>query len=379
MRRRSLVLIGLAFFSSFVAPSVTRAQVQLNNQEGMVDVEESDLARWLTPLYRNWLTEDVPYIITKQERWAFLQLTSDEDRDLFIEQFWQRRNPDPDSRENTFKEEHYRRIAYANENFGSKIPGWETDRGRIYIMWGPPEEIVSHPSCGTYERSAEEGGGETSTYAFEDWRYRYLEGLGENVVVEFVDAHCAGDYVLTPSEERDRLFHIEDPSNVIVTGQVENILRSLAFYGEGITEFVTRFPDLEALAVSHFSRNDIDFTYHFATVPVTSFTALAQLTIEVSSFEFRRQANETALPIRLNFYCRIADADGRIVETLEDTIPQSAADSTNQDSAGAYLLQKTVPLSPGLYDVAIVLGNPQSGDVGSDYSELTVLAKGVQK
>lgn len=344
-----------------------------------MDVEESDLARWLSPLYHDWLIEDVPYIITKQERWAFLQLTDDRDRDLFIEQFWQRRNPDPDSRENTFKEEHYHRIAYANEHFASEIPGWKTDRRRIYIMWGPPDEIDSHPWGGRYERPAEEGGGEISTYPFEDWRYRYMEGIGANVEVEFVDARCTGDYVLIPAVERDRLFHVEDPTNVIVTGDVGYIPSFLALNKEGITEFVTRFGDLEALAVSHFSRNGIDFTYHFATVPVTSFTALAPLTIEVSSFEFRRQANETNLPMRLNFYCRITDADGRIVETLEDTIPQSAADSTNQDSAGAYLLQKTVPLRPGLYDVAIVLGNPQSGDVGSVYSELTISAKAVRK
>jgi GWxTD domain-containing protein len=379
MRRRSFILIALVLSSNFVVPAVTRAQVQSNNQEGIVDVEESDLARWLSPLYRDWLIEDVPYIITKQERWAFLQLTNDRDRDLFIEQFWQRRNPAPDSHENTFKEEHFRRIAYANEHFASEILGWKTDRGRIYITWGPPDEIDSHPWGGTYERPAEEGGGEISTYPFEDWHYRYLEGVGENVEVEFVDARCTGDFFLIPTVERDRLFHLEDPTDVMVTGDVGYIPRSLALNEEGITEFVTRFGDLEALAVSHFSRNDIDFSYHFATVPVTSFTALVPLTIQVSSFELRRQANETDLPTRLNFYCRITDAGGRIIETLEDTFPQSAADSTNQDSAGAYLLQKTVPLNPGSYDVAIVLGNPQSGDVGSAYIELTVPAKAVQK
>lgn len=340
-----------------------------------MDVEESDLVRWLSPLYRDWLTEDVPYIITKQERRTFLQLTNDQDRDSFIEEFWQRRNPDPDSRENTFKEEHYRRIAYANEHFASEIPGWKTDRGRMYIMWGPPDEIDSHPWGGTYERPADEGGGEISTYPFEDWHYRYLQGIGENVEVEFVDVRGTGDYVLTPTAERDRLFHVEDPTNVVVT----DIPRSIALNKEGTTEFVTRFGDLEALAVSHFSRNDIDFTYHFASVPVTSFVALVPLTIEIPSFKFQRQANNTDLPMRLNFYCRITDADGRIAATVEDTIPQSAAGSTNQDSAGAYLLQETVLLSPGLYDVAIVIGNPQSGDVGSAYSELTVSAEAIHK
>ncbi|MGA9591508.1 MAG: GWxTD domain-containing protein, partial [Candidatus Acidiferrales bacterium] len=148
---------------------------------------DKDLYKELASPYRKWLDEDVVYIITSEERSAFLHLTTNEEREQFIEQFWARRNPDPDSPENTFKEEHYRRIAYANEHYASGIPGWKTDRGRIYIMWGPADEVDSHPSGGSYERPSEQGGGETSTYPFEDWRYRYLEGIGENVEIEFVD------------------------------------------------------------------------------------------------------------------------------------------------------------------------------------------------
>jgi len=105
--------------------------------------------------YKKWLDEDVTYIITPEERSAFLRLQTNEEREQFIEQFWLRRNPDPDSPENTFKEEHYRRIAYTNEHYASGIPGWKTDRGRIYIMWGPPDEVDSHPSGGSYERPAD--------------------------------------------------------------------------------------------------------------------------------------------------------------------------------------------------------------------------------
>src|SRR5580658_5451736 len=148
---------------------------------------DNQLKKELESPYKKWLDEDVTYIITSEERHSFLHLATNEEREQFIEAFWQRRNPDPDSPENTFKEEHYRRIAYANEHFASGIPGWKTDRGRIYIMWGPADEVQSHPSGGSYERPAEEGGGETSTYPFEDWRYRYLEGIGENVILEFVD------------------------------------------------------------------------------------------------------------------------------------------------------------------------------------------------
>src|SRR3989475_8336747 len=159
--------------------------------------------------YKKWLNEDVAYIITDEERAAFKQLSNDEERDQFIEAFWQRRDPTPDTIENEFKEEHYRRIAYANEHFPAGIPGWKTDRGRMYIMYGPADEIESHPSGGTYDRPMEEGGGTTSTYPFETWRYRYIEGIGENVIWEFVDPSGSGEYRLTmdPSE-KDALLHV---------------------------------------------------------------------------------------------------------------------------------------------------------------------------
>ena len=158
---------------------------------------DKELYKELDSPYKKWLNEDVIYIITPEERSSFIHLSTNEEREEFIEQFWQRRNPDPDSSANSFKEEHYRRIAYTNEHFASGIPGWKTDRGRIYIMWGPADEVDSHPSGGSYERPASEGGGETSTYPFEDWRYRYLEGIGENVEIEFVDPTMTGEYHLT--------------------------------------------------------------------------------------------------------------------------------------------------------------------------------------
>src|SRR5450755_1897575 len=151
----------------------------------------------LSKTYRKWLDEDVRWIITDQERSAFMQLSNDEERDQFIEAFWQRRDPTPDTEENEFKEEHYRRIAYANEHYAAGIPGWKSDRGRIYIVFGPADEIDSHPSGGSYQRPMDEGGGETSTFPFETWRYRYLEGICQEIIVEFVDSCMCGDYHMT--------------------------------------------------------------------------------------------------------------------------------------------------------------------------------------
>src|SRR5580698_5626845 len=162
----------------------------------------------LSKTYRKWLDEDVRWIITDQERSAFMQLSNDEERDQFIEAFWQRRDPTPDTEENEFKEEHYRRIAYANEHFPAGIPGWKTDRGRIYIVFGPADEIESHPSGGTYDRPMEEGGGETSTYPFERWRYRYIEGIGQEVIIEFVDPCMCGEFHMTlDRSEKDALLY----------------------------------------------------------------------------------------------------------------------------------------------------------------------------
>jgi GWxTD domain-containing protein len=145
--------------------------------------------------YKKWLNEDVAYILTDEEWQAWNRLATDDEREQFIEQFWLRRDPTPDTAENEYKEEHYRRIAYANERYASGIPGWKSDRGHIYIVFGPPDEIESHPS-GRYH-------GTTTTYPFEKWRYRWIEGIGTDIEIEFVDKSGSGEYRFTmdPSEK----------------------------------------------------------------------------------------------------------------------------------------------------------------------------------
>ena len=156
--------------------------------------------------YRKWLNEDVAYIVTDEERAAFKALQTDDQREEFIQQFWLKRDPTPGTPENEFKEEHYRRIAYANEHFASSIPGWKTDRGRIYIQFGPPDEIEDHSSGGRYMRPPEEGGGEIQTVPFQQWRYKYIEGVGNNIVIEFVDPTYTHEYRMTADpQEKDAL------------------------------------------------------------------------------------------------------------------------------------------------------------------------------
>jgi TonB family protein len=184
----------------------------------------------IPPYYRKWLEEDVAYIISDAERSAFKKLTNDKERDAFIEQFWVRRNREPYSSGNSFKEEHYRRIAYANEHFAWHMPGWKTDRGRIYIMYGKPDKLESHPTGGAYNRPLNEGGGTVSTYPFEDWWYRHIDGVGDDIMIEFVDPSMTAEYRMAMSpEEKDALINVPgagltlaqqpDSSRVYVVGE----------------------------------------------------------------------------------------------------------------------------------------------------------------
>ena len=189
--------------------------------------------------YKTWLDQDVPYIITDDERKAFMSLSNDEEREAFIENFWQRRNPNPDSPENEFREEHYRRIQYANDHFAAGKPGWKTDRGHIYIAFGPADSIDSHPSGGMYERPMEEGGGETSTFPFEVWHYRYLEGIGENIDIEFVDTCQCGDYHFTiDRSEKDALKYVPG-AGLTQYEQMNNKDKTDRFKGNGSSSWAT--------------------------------------------------------------------------------------------------------------------------------------------
>ncbi|MBI3484568.1 MAG: GWxTD domain-containing protein, partial [Acidobacteria bacterium] len=195
MNRTIRVFILALLTAGLALPALAQEQAKPPSK---ADKQKSDSAREkeLATPYRKWLKEEVGYIIMDEERATFLRLNTNEEREQFIEQFWLRRDPTPDTIENETKEEHYRRIAYANERFASGIPGWKTDRGRIYTMWGPADEVESHPTGGSYQRPSEEGGGSTSTYAFEKWRYRYLEGIGNDVILEFVDQSGSNEYRL---------------------------------------------------------------------------------------------------------------------------------------------------------------------------------------
>lgn len=353
---------------------------------------EKDLYKELDSQYKKWLNEDVPYIISSEERSAFLHLSTNEEREQFIEQFWQRRNPDPDSPENTFKEEHYRRIAYANEHYASGIPGWKTDRGRLYIMWGPPDEVDSHPSGGSYQRPAEEGGGETSTFPFEDWRWRFLEGIGENVMVEFVDPTMSGEYRLTmdPSEKdaltyvpgagltqlesmgmsnKSARFNNTDGTHLAqsLTGQPENDTEfsRLELYSKIQQPPAVKYKDLLAVVTERLVREQVKFQYRTDFMRITSDTVLVPITVQIPVRQLSFQEKDGVDSATMNLFARVTSLSGRVVQTFEDPLRVDFPASLLQQSLAGYrIYQKAVPLTPGLYRLDIVIKDVNSGNVG---------------
>jgi GWxTD domain-containing protein len=405
-RTLSAVLLS---YGILVSPALTQqeggqtpSQPQLSKKEQKK--RSKKVLKELDSAYKTWLQEDVVYIITPEERSAFLRLETNEEREQFIEQFWLRRNPNPDLQENSFKEEHYRRIAYANEHFASGIPGWKTDRGRIYIIWGPPDEIESHPSGGTYERPMDEGGGSTSTYPWEKWRYRYLEGLegttNTDVELEFVDPSGSGEYHLTmdPSE-KDALLHVPGAGLTLMeslgmSSKVDRFTNSDGTYlgkpmgGRSVkyNEFerlalfaniqkppAVKFKDLEALVTSRIVRDQVHFSWRTDFLKVTSDTVLVPITIQMPNSQLSFQNKEGVHSATLNIFARVSTLTGRVVQTFEDSVSRDFPDSLFQQSLKlASIYQKAVPLRPGLYRLDIVIKDVQSGNIGVVNSRLQV-------
>jgi GWxTD domain-containing protein len=344
---------------------------------------ERALKQELSKPYKKWLDEDVIYIITDEERAAFKQLSNDEERDNFIEAFWQRRDPTPDTEENEYKEEHYQRIAYANEHFAAGVPGWKTDRGRIYIVFGKPDEIESHPSGGTYERPMDEGGGETSTFPFEDWRYRYIEGIGQEVIVEFVDSCMCGEYHMTMDRsEKDALLQtpnagltmweqmgMANKSQRFSNGGMERLglgpessmLQTKEF--DRLDQFAklqqapkVKFTDLEEAVNSKVILNPMPFDVKVDYVKVTSDTVLVPIVIQMKNRDITFVNKDGIQRGTVNIFARLSTLTGKIVQTFEDTVQVDVpAELLPRTAENASVYPKALPLRPGLYKLNIAV------------------------
>lgn len=351
--------------------------------------------------YKRWISGPISYIITPEERSAFKKLTTDDERESFIETFWERRNPNPGDPENEFKEEFYRRIAYANEHFASGIPGWRSDRGRIYIMYGPPDEQDNHDSGGTYVANPNElpyagpgASNEMTTYPFEDWYYHYIPGIGENVKLEFVDPTMTGEYRLTMNPcEKDAMAEVPGDttgcqggvsigsifvpesvitpsagSNVMMNQMPENMeeFTALDTYAKIFQPPAVKFNDLRALVTHRISVQNLPFKVRTDFIRLTSDAILMPVTVQIENKQLEFQNKNGVMHATMDIFCQLSTLSGRVAATYQKELvldvpkDEFAANETNKS-----VFQWIPPLQPGRYKLTVVLKDDNSGHMGS--------------
>lgn len=367
-------------------------QEQLKKKIDKIRLEESE-KHW-----KKWLNEDVVYIISPEEVSVFLNLTTEEERENFVEQFWRRRDPDPRTSENEFRTEHYRRIKYANERFHAGIDGWKTDRGMIYIKFGKPDRVESHPIGGPYLRPINEGGGETSTFPFEVWNYRYLEGVGSDVEIEFVDLSGANLYKMTSNPfEKDEFFWTPWAGNTFLEDLSEDpgMIRynRLAGIREGATgksqgipiewekdrpfarvELLAkltapppiRFDDLKTVVTTRVEYDNLPFSAQSHFMRMTDDYVLTPLSLEFPNSMLSFDQSGGFYSSRLQVYGQVSDLSRKVVYEFDDEIvnnyPTENFQAEQVESAHYY---RPLALKPGRYKLDLAVRDQVSERMGT--------------
>ena len=352
----------------------------------------------LKKAYKDWLDKDVTYIISDEEKKAFKKLATDDEREQFIGEFWRRRDPDPDTDENEFKEEYYERIAYANEHFASGVPGWKTDRGRIWIMYGKPHERETHPMGGSYERPSYEGGGNTSTYPFEIWFYRHLAGVGSGIEIEFVDPTGSGEYRIARNpNEKDALLHIPGAGLTLseqlglsskgdrISGvggvgngqyqrEQDSPFSRLQMLADLSRPPQVKFNDLaSAVNTGVIEDNPLNFDIRVDFFRQSDERVITALTIQTENKDLVFQDSGGLQQARMNIFGRITSVAGRRAGIFEDPVITTATHTElaeAKDRKSAY--QKAVALAPGTYKVDVIVRDVASGATGVKHIGFTV-------
>jgi GWxTD domain-containing protein len=382
---RNLIFVVLisVMASSFVFAQKPQATIDPNEKPRNVKPE-------LKRAYKDWLEKDVPYIITSEEKRAFKQLQTDEERENFIESFWRRRDPDPDTEENEFREEYYERIAYANEHFTSGIPGWKSDRGRIYITFGKPDEKETHPTGGGYDRPDYEGGGSTTTYPFEVWFYRHLDNVGDGIEIEFVDPTGSGEYRIASSpEEKDAMRNVPGAGLTLseqlgLTSKVDRLANGP--YGntgnymreqdnpfrrmEIITNLQrppqVKFNDLQtALSDAFIDNNPLDFGLRVDFFRQSDDRVMVTFTVQTDNKELSFDDIGGVPTAKMNIFGRITSVSNKRSGIFEDTVvADSSAEELAQVKDRKSVYQKGYVLQPGTYKVDVVVRDVASNNKG---------------
>jgi GWxTD domain-containing protein len=380
----ALVLIGITNLNT--SPSQGDQNNSEENPEPKVSKEEkprknASRVEIFDPT-RDWLRKEVPYVITDEERDAFKELTTEDERKEFIENFWERRNPRPGSPENLYKEWYYQRIIYANEYFGSGIPGWKTDRGRIYITHGPPDMIAFHAGGGPYDHAGSEGGG-TVNHPFEEWRYGYIDGVSANIIMEFVDIDMNGEYhlIMDPGA-KEALIHAPVPvirpySPDYLDLTPEPMWANFPPFHFPFTQIdaYTRilqpprgmFKDLKAVVTSKLPANLLPFDVRADFIRATDETVLTPITVQVANSDVQFQNKDGVMHGVVDVYGEIANLGGHIVYTIEKGLVLDAPEERfqlHQNRKSTF--QEVVPLRPGRYNLSLVLKDELSGRTGTE-------------
>ncbi|MGE3466813.1 MAG: GWxTD domain-containing protein [Pyrinomonadaceae bacterium] len=342
-------------------------------------------------IYKKWLDNDVAYIITSEERKAFKALVTDEERENFIEQFWRRRDPNPDTEENEYREEYYERIAYANEHFASGIPGWKTDRGRVYIAWGKPDSVESHPAGGAYDRPSWEGGGSTTTYPFEVWFYRHLDNVGDGLEIEFVDPTGTGEYRLArDANEKDALrmvpgaglttaeqLGLEDRADRLSGSggqqrsyqrEQDTLFRRMEIQSNLMKPPSVKFSDLQGIAGGDsgvLDNNPLDFDVRVDFFRQSDDRVITAFTVQANNKELTFEQVGGLQQASMNIFGRITAVSGKRSGIFEDSVTATATATELTDARDRMsVYQKAIALTPGTYKVDVVVRDVKSGNRG---------------
>lgn len=388
--------VAVAMFSLTFALSPVAAQKKPGDQDP--SEKPRNVKPELKKAYKDWLEKDVAYIITDEERKAFKKLETDDEREHFIEEFWRRRDPDPDTDENEYREEYYERIAYANEHFASGIPGWKTDRGRIYIMYGKPDELETHPSGGAYNRESYEGGGSTSTYPFERWFYRYIAGVGSGIEIEFVDPTGSGEYRIARNpDEKDALLHVPGAGLTLAEemGLADKGDRVANLGGFGNPNYMReqdspfsrlqlladlsrppqiKFSDLaSAVNTPVIEDNPLNFDVRVDFFRQSDERVITAFTIQTENRNLTFTDSGGLQQAQLNIFGKITHVSGRRAGVFEDpVITRATVEELTEakDRKSAY--QKAVALAPGRYKLDVIVRDINSGATGVRHIDVPV-------
>ena len=361
---RSLVFLSVVAASGLFIYGQTPKETPTRNPETNPRKQKVESNRALI----DWADLDVGPIITDAEKKAYKLLKTDAEREKYIDEFWNRRDPNPDTVENEYREEYYERLEYANEHFSSGIPGWKTDRGRMYIRWGKPDEIESHPSGGSYNEPGYSDA--ITTYPFEIWFYRHLDGPGNGVEIEFVDPTGTGEYRISRDpEEKNAFATVTGPRPApLYQRQQDSALERNILISTLETPPRVKFPELERIVSSDtpvLDKNPLDFNVRVDYFRQSENSVLAAFTVQTDNKDLKFTANGDLNTATVNIFGRITAVTNRRSGIFEDSVTTDAtSEQLSQLKAGQSAYQKLIALAPGVYKVDVVVRDVGTGNTG---------------